>query len=115
MALTTPASPPSTQPGRRSRWLRWLLLFLLLIWCLDSALSFVFEHTRLRDVVTSRLEAAFGRPVPAAAYSFSLWEGPVLEASSVTVGEDPRFGYEYFLRADSLQARFRWLPLLRGH
>jgi hypothetical protein len=115
MALTTPAPPPSTQPGRRSRWLRWLLLFLLLIWCLDSALSFVIEHTRLRDVVTSRLEAAFGRPVQAAAYSFSLWEGPVLEASSVTVGEDPRFGYEYFLRADSLQARFRWLPLLRGH
>jgi hypothetical protein len=86
----------------------------VLIWCLDSALSFVVEHTRLHDVVTSRLEAAFGRPVQAAGYSFSLWEGPVLEADSVTVGEDPRFGYEYFLRADSLQARFRWLPLLRG-
>jgi hypothetical protein len=89
-------------------------VFLVLIWCLDSALSFVVEHTRMRNVVTSRLEAAFGRPVQAAGYSFSLWEGPVLQADSVTVGEDPRFGYEYFLRADSLQARFRWLPLLRG-
>ncbi|MGA8102711.1 MAG: AsmA family protein [Candidatus Acidiferrales bacterium] len=114
MVLTTPAPSPSSQPRRPWRWLGWLLVFLVLIGCLDSALSFIFEHTRMRDVVTSRLEAAFGRPVQAADYSFSLWEGPVLEADSVTVGEDPRFGYEYFLRADSLQARFRWLPLLRG-
>jgi len=114
MGLTTPVPPPLTQPRRHWRWLRRLLLFLLLIWCVDYAFSAVFEHTRLRNVVTSRLEAAFGRPVQAADYSFSLWEGPVLEADSVIVGEDPRFGYEYFLRADSLQARFRWLPLLRG-
>jgi hypothetical protein len=114
MVLTTSAPPPISRPRRRWRWLRGLLVFLALIWCLDSALSYSFEHTRVRYLVTSRLEAAFGRPVQAAGYSFSLWQGPMLEADSVTVGEDPRFGYEYFLRADSLQARFRWLPLLRG-
>jgi hypothetical protein len=94
--------------------LRWLLLVFILIWGFDSALSFAFEHSRLRDVLTARLEAAFGRPVQAGHYSFSLWAGPVLEVDSVTVAEDPRFGYEYFLRADSLEARIRWLPLLGG-
>jgi len=48
-------------------------------------------------------------------YDFSLWTGPTLEAQFVTVAEDPRFGYEYFMRADSLRARLGWKSLLRGH
>ncbi len=39
----------------------------------------------------------------------------MLEAESVTVAEDPRFGHEYFLRAQSLGVRLRWPSLLRGH
>ncbi len=58
---------------------------------------------------------AFGRPVEVGNYDFSLWSGPTLEAESVTVAEDPRFGHEYFLRAQSLGVRLRWLSLLRGH
>ncbi len=48
-------------------------------------------------------------------YGFSIWGGPVLEADSVRIGEDPRFGNEYFMRADSISVRLRWLSLLRGH
>ena len=48
-------------------------------------------------------------------YNFSLWGGPTLEAQSVTFSEDPRFGYEYFLRAESLTVRLRWESLFRGH
>jgi len=33
----------------------------------------------------------------------------------VTVGEDPAFGHEYFLRAEHLSAGLRWRGLLRGH
>ncbi len=33
----------------------------------------------------------------------------------VSVGEDPAFGNEYFLRADNLSAGLRWTGLLRGH
>jgi hypothetical protein len=39
----------------------------------------------------------------------------VLEAHSVRIGEDPRFGNEYFLRADSISVGLRWWSLLRGH
>ena len=38
-----------------------------------------------------------------------------LYANEVTVGEDPAFGYEYFLRAEHLSAGLRWSGLLRGH
>ena len=37
-----------------------------------------------------------------------------MEADSVTVGEDPHFGQEYFLRAERLTASVRWAALLRG-
>ena len=47
-------------------------------------------------------------------YDFSLWGGPTLSARSVTVGEDPQFGREYFLRAESVSVRLRWQSLLRG-
>ncbi len=73
------------------------------------------QHTRLRRVLTAQIEAAFGRPVEVGSYDFSLWDGPALEANSVTVGEDPRFGQEYFLRAESMTVRLRWASLLRGH
>ncbi len=78
-------------------------------------ISLLLQHTPLRQKLTSRLEAAFGRPVEVGSYDFSLWGGPTLEAQSVTVAEDPRFGHEYFLRAESLTVRFRWQSLLRGH
>jgi uncharacterized protein involved in outer membrane biogenesis len=61
-----------------------------------------------------RLDAAFGRPVEVGSYRFSLWGRPTLEAHSVTVSEDPRFGHEYFLRAESLTMSLRWRSLLRG-
>ena len=32
----------------------------------------------------------------------------------MTVGEDPRFGHEYFLRAESLEVRLRWQSLFLG-
>ncbi len=73
------------------------------------------QHTRLRRILTTQIETAFGRPVEVGSYDFSWWSGPALEANSVTVGEDPRFGQEYFLRAESMTVRLRWGSLLRGH
>jgi hypothetical protein len=75
----------------------------------------MMQHTGLRRILTARIEAAFGRQVDVGSYHFSLWKGPALKANSVIVGEDPRFGHEYFLRADSMTVRLRWASLLRGH
>ena len=106
---------PAAAPLRSwSRWPMRLLLFLLLLWMAAEGISVWIQHSRLPAKFTARLEAAFGRPVEVGRYDFSFWGGPVLEAQSVTVGEDPRFGHEYFLRADAMAIRLRWQGLLRG-
>jgi hypothetical protein len=100
-------------------WLRrgtvWILMLAALLWAGDTTISFLVEHSRLRTKITERLEAAFGRPVEVGSYGFSIWGGPVLEADAVRIGEDPRFGNEYFMRADSISIGLRWWSLLRGH
>jgi uncharacterized protein involved in outer membrane biogenesis len=96
------------------RLFKWAVLLVLLIVCVDGIASLLVRRDRVRKRLNARLEAAFGRPVEVQYYSFSLWGGPTLEADGISVGEDPRFGHEYFLRADSLSVRLRWLSLLRG-
>ena len=106
---------PAHRPALLRRLLKWAVLFVLLVFVVDGIGSLLVSRERVRQRLTARLEAAFGRPVEVDSYSFSLWGGPTLEADGVRVGEDPRFGHEYFLRADSLAVRLRWLSLLRGH
>lgn len=101
------------RPGMR-RFTGWILVFLALIWFANQGISLLIRHTRLQSRITARLQVAFGRPVEVASYDFSLWGWPTLRAKSVTVAEDPRFGYEYFLRADALTMRLRWRGLIRG-
>jgi hypothetical protein len=112
-------TPPldSVRPRRRSwtRWPRWIVFFLIFLWLADFGVSLLIRHTRLQRRLTGRLESVFGRSVEVGRYDFSLWGGPTLEAQSVTFGEDPRFGQEYFLRADSLTVRLRWQSFFRGH
>jgi AsmA-like C-terminal region len=111
--------PPleAAPPRRRSwtRWPRWIVLLLILLWLADFGASLLIRHTRMQRKLTARLESVFGRSVEVGRYDFSLWGGPTLEAQTVTFGEDPRFGHEYFLRADSLTVRLRWQSFFRGH
>ena len=115
IALEEPANLEvrSRRPGmlRRMRWFGIAILIWILAQVGGSALV---QYTRLRSILNARLEAAFGRRIEVGRYSLSLWGWPELEASSVLVAEDPRFGNEYFLRADSVTIRIRLLSLLAG-
>lgn len=105
-------------PSRARLWNRWtkrILLLVIVLWVVSEGISLAAQHTGLREKLSAHLEAAFGRPVEVGSYDFSFWGGPSLEAQSVTVAEDPRFGQEYFLRVDSMAVRLRWQSLLRGH
>ncbi len=115
----SPASAPHSPAHRRARlWYGLVACAVIIIVCVllaDAGVSFLMRHTMLNRRLTVRLEAAFGRPVQVGTYAFSLWTGPEIIAYPVRVGEDPRFGYEYFLRADSIALRVRLSSLLRGH
>jgi AsmA family/AsmA-like C-terminal region len=90
------------------------LLILVVLIGVQVGASFVVKTRRMRTFLTARLENAFGRPVRAGDFSIQLLPMPQLEIDRVTIGEDPAFGQEYFLRADRMTARLRWSGLLLG-
>jgi hypothetical protein len=106
--------PAPLQTRATRRWIKRIVLLVVFLAIASEGISLAIQHTGLRNVLTARLQSAFGRPVEVGSYDFSLLNGLALEANSVTVGEDPQFGQEYFLRADSIVIRLRWLSLLRG-
>jgi hypothetical protein len=114
--IARPEDIEASRPRRRSWswWLKIIVLVLLVFWAAGETVSITAQYTPLRRVLATRLQAAFGRPVEVGSYDFSLWGGPTLNARSVTVAEDPQFGREYFLRAESVSVHLRWQSLLRG-
>jgi hypothetical protein len=112
---TQTISQARPRPRGWTRWPKWILFFLILVWLASAGISLLIRHTPLQKKITARLAAAFGRPVEVGNYNFTLLDGPTLRAQSVTFGEDPRFGHEYFLRAESVNVRLRWQGLLLGH
>lgn len=80
----------------------------------DLAAVGVLRSGPVKRALTARLESAFGRQVEVGRFGLSLRPSLRLEAEGVTVGEDPAFGSEYFLRAERVTAGLRWSGLLRG-
>lgn len=113
--ITKPAESVPLRQRALWRWPKRILLLVIVLWIAAEGLSLGIQRTRLRRILTAQIEAAIGRPVEIGSYHFSFWRGPVIKARSVAVGEDPRFGSEYFLRADSMVVHLRWRGLLRGH
>ncbi len=79
------------------------------------AVSFLARTHRMHVYFVAHLERALGRPVQVESFDARIFPNPQLFAGGVTVGEDPAFGYEYFLRAEHLSAGLRWTGLLQGH
>src|SRR6202030_3161904 len=78
------------------------------------AASISVRTTRVHNYFSERLEEAFGRPVQVKHFNIEILPSPRIYASGVTVGEDPAFGYEYFLRAEQLTAGLPWSGFLHG-
>src|SRR5450755_1627479 len=97
---------------RRPRKLLTVLLALALFSvALAAILSRVVASQSARRYLTSRLEQAFGRPVEVNKFSIRWIPTPGIVAERVTITEDPRFGHEFFLRAESIVASPRWRSL----
>jgi hypothetical protein len=97
------------------KWWKPALALILAIVVLQVAVSLVARTHRVHAYLVAHLERAFGRPVEVGSFNARILPSPQLYADAVTVGEDPAFGYEYFLRAEHLSVGLRWMGLLRGH
>jgi hypothetical protein len=101
----------------KSRSHRWLIAFVaaaLLFGAASTALSLLAHTSRAHRLFTARLAQAFGRDVEVSYYDWRWLPSPGIVAHYVTIGEDPRFGQEYFLRAQSVAASPRWRALFSG-
>jgi AsmA protein len=72
------------------------------------------DADRLRPHIQAALEAAFNRPVQIEEVHLNLFTGPGFTVKNVLIGEDPAAGIEPFAHVEFMQARVRWLSLLRG-
>ncbi len=99
---------------RKQKWLVRLLVLAVSLFVASAAFSRLLETSAVRSYLLARLTASFGRPVEVGQFSFSLLDGARFEARSLTVAEDPGFGNEYFLRAETLTAGLRWEALFSG-
>jgi AsmA-like protein len=97
----------------RTWWKAGLAIALAVVF-LQVAVSFLTRTHRVHAYLVAHLERAFGRPVEVRSFDARIFPNLKLYANAVTVGEDPTFGYEYFLRAEHLSAGLRWRGLLRG-
>lgn len=88
---------------------------LVLLAGIQAGVSLFVRTQRMKNYLTRHLEQAFGRPVEVGSFSVQVVPIPELDVDGVTIGEDPSFGNEYFLRAEHMTAGLRWRGMLRGH
>ena len=100
--------------SRLRKWWRPAALVVAIIIVSQVGVSFLVRTQRVHAYLVRHLERAFGRPVEVAHFSVLILPSPSLDAEQVSVGEDPAFGNEYFLRAERLSASLRWTGFLRG-
>ena len=100
--------------GIQKLW-KWAFVVAALIIGVQLGVSFALRTHRTHNYLIAHLERAFGRPVRVNQFSAEILPMPRLDMEGITVGEDPAFGHEYFLRAERMQAGLRWIGLLTGH
>ena len=97
------------------KWWRLALSIAALLVAAQIGASFLARAPGIHKYLVAHLERAFGRTVEVRQFNILLLPSLVLDAEQVSIGEDPAFGNEYFLRAEHLTAGLRWSGLLRGH
>jgi len=101
--------------NRLQKWWKPGVAIVCLVIALQAGVSLLARTRRVHAYLVARLERAFGRQIEVASFGARILPSLQLDANEVTVGEDPSFGHEYFLRAEHLSAGLRWMGLLRGH
>src|ERR1700743_3198947 len=93
--------------SRLRKWWRPAALVVAIVIVSQVGVSLLVRTNRVHAYLGRHLERAFGRPVEVVRFGVLLLPSPSLSAEEITVGEDPAFGNEYFLRAAHLWAGLR--------
>jgi hypothetical protein len=101
--------------SKPQKWWKPALAIVVFVIVLQAGVSLLARTHRVHAYLVAHLERAFGRQVEVVSFDARILPSPQLDANGVTVGEDPSFGHEYFLRAERLSAGLRWRGFLRGH
>lgn len=99
---------------RLHKWWKLALTLVALVVIAQITVSILVRTRRVHEYLIAHLERAFGRTVEVSQFEAQILPTPRLDANGITVGEDPAFGNEYFLRAEHLAASLRWRGLLLG-
>jgi hypothetical protein len=94
---------------------KWIAALAILLLLAQLGLPFLLQTHLVRAYLLAHLQKSFGRPVEARNVSMDILPFPRVDVEGVSIGENPAFGREYFLRADHMTANVRWFGILRGH
>jgi len=83
------------------KWWKLALAIIVVIIALQAGVSLLARTHRVHAYLVARLERAFGRQVDVVSFDARILPTLQLDANGVTVGEDPAFGHEYFLRLNA--------------
>jgi len=108
--MTDEESQP-THKSSRGWWITAAVFFLLLLALLPPFLNI----NRYRHRVAASISGALGRPVRIDNVSFRILPTPAFTIENFVVGENPAFGDEPFLRANTVTATVHASSLWRGH
>jgi hypothetical protein len=103
--------PYSRQRGRAKLWLALaVVLFLIALVIVPPLLSV----SRYKSRITQLMSASLGRPVRLSSAEIRMLPRPGFVFTDLIVEEDPAYGAEPVLRANTVTASIRLLPLWRG-
>jgi hypothetical protein len=100
-------------PGRLSRRTWWIMAILLVVLCAIAVPPFV-NVNRYRNRVARSISRALGRNVAVSNIELRLLPRPAMVLSAFVVADEPSFGPEPMLRADTVTAYLRLSSLWRG-
>src|SRR5579871_4437916 len=96
----------------RTRW--WLLLAAVAIALAIIVVPPLVSITRYKSRITELVSSSLGRPVRLSSVELRLFPRPGFVLTDLTVDEDPAYGAEPLLHANTVAASIRFASLWRG-
>src|SRR5271165_4522815 len=99
---------------KRKRWRLWVALAVLVVLAVVAIVPPLVSMNRFKNRITHLMSESLGRPVRLSSVELRLLPVPGFVLSDLTVDEDPSYGAEPVLHANTVKASIRLLSLWRG-